>query len=113
VFELVKNAYDADASHVDVLLRNLDEEDASIIVSDDGEGMALQNMSNLSSSPIGNPWTHYGVRRSPTSAGFAEDRARGKTYVTTSRQMKPPSAMDEGIRCGGDENDRDKNVSGA
>ena len=41
VFELVKNAYDADAKTVRVVLNNLDRPDASIIVHDDGDGMTL------------------------------------------------------------------------
>ena len=40
VFELVKNAYDADANEVVVRL-DLDSPEASITVSDDGEGMTL------------------------------------------------------------------------
>jgi signal transduction histidine kinase len=39
VFELVKNAYDADADEVHVRLENLGEPDAKISVSDNGEGM--------------------------------------------------------------------------
>jgi HSP90 family molecular chaperone len=39
VFELVKNAYDADADHVRVRLDNLGTPDAKISVSDNGEGM--------------------------------------------------------------------------
>lgn len=41
VFELVKNAYDADATRCDVTLINVNEEsaDAKIIVEDDGHGM--------------------------------------------------------------------------
>ncbi len=41
VFELVKNAYDADAGTVTVTLRDLERETASIVVEDDGEGMSL------------------------------------------------------------------------
>ena len=42
VFELVKNAYDADASECTVTLRNVDKESsaAEIIVEDNGSGMA-------------------------------------------------------------------------
>lgn len=41
VFELVKNAYDADAETVRVALENIDSPDASIVVEDDGDGMTL------------------------------------------------------------------------
>ena len=42
VFELVKNAYDADAEIVRVVLENIESSDASIVVEDDGEGMTLE-----------------------------------------------------------------------
>lgn len=47
VFELVKNAYDADAATVRVVLENIDSSDASIIVEDDGEGMTLDTIRNI------------------------------------------------------------------
>ena len=42
VFELVKNAYDADASDVRVTLSHLSRPQASITVEDNGEGMTLE-----------------------------------------------------------------------
>ena len=41
VFELVKNAYDADAQLVRVILQNIGKPEASIVVEDDGDGMTL------------------------------------------------------------------------
>ena len=41
VFELVKNAYDADAETVTVTLNDMETPTASILVEDDGEGMSL------------------------------------------------------------------------
>lgn len=41
VFELVKNAYDADAETVRVVLQEIDGPEASIVVEDDGDGMTL------------------------------------------------------------------------
>ena len=41
VFELVKNAFDADAQTVRVVLDRIESDDASIIVQDDGDGMTL------------------------------------------------------------------------
>ena len=41
VFELVKNAYDADAETVRVVLQDIDGPRASIVVEDDGDGMTL------------------------------------------------------------------------
>ena len=42
VFELVKNAYDADAEKVTVTLNDIDTPNASIVVEDDGDGMTLE-----------------------------------------------------------------------
>lgn len=47
VFELVKNAYDADASHVEVVLRKLGSAQATITVRDDGQGMALDTIRDV------------------------------------------------------------------
>lgn len=46
VFELVKNAYDADASRCDITLQNVDKDDESprIIVEDDGHGMDIDTV---------------------------------------------------------------------
>ena len=41
VFELVKNAYDADAQFVEVVVEDIDSSAATIIVTDDGSGMTL------------------------------------------------------------------------
>ena len=47
VFELVKNAYDADAGVVRVTLENVESPDASIIVEDDGNGMTLETIRDI------------------------------------------------------------------
>ena len=47
VFELVKNAYDADAETVRVVLKNIDSPRASIVVEDDGEGMTLETIRDI------------------------------------------------------------------
>ena len=49
VFELVKNAYDADAENCDVLLKNVatDTPEARIIVSDNGVGMDKATVENV------------------------------------------------------------------
>jgi signal transduction histidine kinase len=47
VFELVKNAYDADANEAVVALDLEDETDSLIIVTDDGEGMTVQTLQNV------------------------------------------------------------------
>ena len=47
VFELVKNAYDADAEAVRVVLNNIERRNASIIVQDDGDGMTLETIRDI------------------------------------------------------------------
>ena len=47
VFELVKNAYDADATSVTVILKNIERLNASIVVQDDGDGMTLKTIRDI------------------------------------------------------------------
>ena len=44
VFELVKNSYDADATEVEIIFSNLNTNNSSIIISDDGTGMDLHDI---------------------------------------------------------------------
>ena len=47
VFELVKNAYDADASKVDVTFNRLSKRNPNIAIRDDGTGMSLETIRNI------------------------------------------------------------------
>ena len=48
VFELLKNAYDADATEVTVTLNQIERPDeASIVVEDDGSGMTFETVLNV------------------------------------------------------------------
>jgi signal transduction histidine kinase len=47
IFELVKNAYDADAEKVTITLNNLNTPSQSIIIEDDGSGMTLGTLKNV------------------------------------------------------------------
>lgn len=47
IFELVKNAYDADATVVNVSLERLNSENASITIQDDGEGMNFDTIRDV------------------------------------------------------------------
>lgn len=47
VFELVKNAYDADAEHVTVTLHEINSPNASIVVEDNGDGMSLETIRDI------------------------------------------------------------------
>lgn len=44
VFELVKNSYDADATEVEIIFSNLNSNNSSIIISDNGTGMDLHDI---------------------------------------------------------------------
>jgi signal transduction histidine kinase len=47
IFELVKNAYDADAEEVKITLNNLNTSIQSIVIEDDGNGMGLETLQNV------------------------------------------------------------------
>jgi hypothetical protein len=47
VFELVKNAYDADAESVDIWLRDLESENPTILIEDNGQGMSLDTIRDV------------------------------------------------------------------
>ena len=47
VFELVKNAYDADAEGVDIWLRDLGTKHPSILIKDNGQGMSLETIKDV------------------------------------------------------------------
>lgn len=47
IFELVKNAYDADAKNVIISLNNLNTPDQSILVEDDGNGMTFETLRDI------------------------------------------------------------------
>ena len=47
VFELVKNAYDADAENVVVTLKNITSDSPNIIVEDDGDGMTISTVRDI------------------------------------------------------------------
>ena len=47
VFELIKNAYDADARNVRVVLDDISTRRASIVVEDDGSGMTLETIRDI------------------------------------------------------------------
>lgn len=60
VFELVKNAYDADASRVDVYLEKIRSQNPQIVVEDDGDGMSLETIRDIWLVPA---HEHRGVQR--------------------------------------------------
>ena len=60
IVELVKNAYDADATHAEVILEGVtDEETGRIVVEDNGQGMTLDTILNVWLEPA----TEYRVKQ--------------------------------------------------
>ncbi|WP_302789507.1 ATP-binding protein, partial [Escherichia coli] len=47
LFELVKNAYDADASLVNLTLHDIESKNGKIIIDDNGSGMDFHTVSNI------------------------------------------------------------------
>ncbi|MEN0654070.1 MULTISPECIES: ATP-binding protein [Hyphobacterium] len=47
VFELVKNAYDADATHVSIVFEKINTRDARIVIEDNGTGMSETTIKNI------------------------------------------------------------------
>src|SRR5258708_116953 len=47
IFELIKNAYDADAELVTITLNDLNTPDQSIVIEDDGSGMTLDTLKKV------------------------------------------------------------------
>jgi hypothetical protein len=64
IFELVKNAYDADAEEVKIILNDLNTSKQSILVEDDGNGMTLETLQNVWLE-IGTDFKR-GLKRSPS-----------------------------------------------
>ena len=104
LLELVKNAYDADASFCDVKIKNIEnEEECSIIIEDDGAGMDLATLQNV--------WLEIGTdnkqeskrngRKSPkygrTSLG---EKGIGRLGVhRLGRNIELISRMEQGKEC--------------
>ena len=77
IFELVKNAYDADAENVHIIFKNVNTENATITVIDDGKGMPL--------SVLENSWLEIGT-----------DFKRGKNKKI-SKKFKRASLGEKGV----------------
>ena len=73
VFELVKNAYDADATKCEVILKNIDTDHGMIVVEDDGEGMSLRTVRTV--------WLRPGTRnRMSQREKKDEEKRRSKKF---------------------------------
>lgn len=68
IFELVKNAYDADAKEVKITFKNLNTSEQEIIVEDDGDGMTLDTLKNVWLE-IGTDFKRGGNRKPSTKFG--------------------------------------------
>src|SRR2546421_13127185 len=71
VFELVKNAYDADASRCIVTMENIQEPAAArIIIKDDGSGMSLHTIKKV--------WLEPGTENRKAQRASRERTAKGR-----------------------------------
>lgn len=94
VNELVKNSYDADATSVKVNFINIDSENGSIIIEDNGLGMDYSTIENNwmvigTQDKERNPYTEYGCRRKVGAKGigrFAVERLAQKCILTTKKR---------------------------
>lgn len=93
VSELVKNSYDADADHITVKFENLPSEDASLCISDDGEGMSFSDIETKwmtvgTDNKVKSPFTSKGRRKLGEKGigRFSVERlARRVTIISTRR----------------------------
>lgn len=81
VTELVKNAYDADASRVVVTFRNVLDPGGEIVISDDGHGMDLNALSNYWMQPGGTTKGLGGTRRSRKGRRMLGEKGIGRFAV--------------------------------
>ena len=91
VFELVKNAYDADAGMVRVALRNIGRPDASIVVEDDGDGMTLETIRDIWLVP---GHDHRARQRTAGGAGFRSARRDSARSRPTSWEIASTWSLD-------------------
>jgi signal transduction histidine kinase len=95
VTELVKNAYDADARTVTIEFRDVLSGDSEIIVSDDGHGMSIEEVTDYWMQPGGT--TKSGARKATSRGGrkvlgekgigrFAVDKLGAKLEMTTRKK---------------------------
>ena len=86
VFELVKNAYDADANEVVIRLELATQDEPAITVADDGEGMSLDVLRSV--------WLVPGTITGAGSgrAGAGRDAITGFRSARRTRTLRRPQA---------------------
>ncbi|HIK81446.1 MAG TPA: histidine kinase, partial [Planctomycetes bacterium] len=78
IIELVKNAYDADASRVTVDFLRTDENDAAIEIRDDGHGMNLNQLLEGWMHPAGSSKRGAGPRRTGKGRRLLGEKGVGR-----------------------------------
>ncbi len=101
VLELVKNAYDADATHVRITFRQASKDGGEILIEDDGEGMDLTALTDKwmvisTNDKVRHPRTNNGrIKVGEKGIGrLALDRLCRKVAITTYR----PNNASRGLR---------------
>lgn len=90
ILELIKNAYDAKASKVDVVLRDINSNNASIVISDNGDGMSNTDLDtkwlNIATSNKAEKKINQGERIPVGEKGIgrlSSESLGGQTILTT------------------------------
>lgn len=93
VSELVKNAYDADATVIDVTFLNLISGVSQLIIEDDGEGMSLDDIQNKwmvvgTDNKVITPYTKLGRRKLGEKGigRFSVERLSKKLQIVTTKK---------------------------
>ncbi|ATP48208.1 hypothetical protein CR512_02090 [Pseudomonas putida] len=105
LFELVKNSYDADASEVNLNLVNIDKDNGTIIVKDDGYGMSFQTVTEVWMEPAHGHKLEKRIKGIRTEKGrlqvgekgvgrFAVHRLGTKILMVTRAQGQPEVVVD-------------------
>lgn len=95
VFELVKNSYDADANEVHIVFHDLNSENATMTITDDGSGMDLDDIKNRwmvigtdSKKNVGySPQYHRALNGDKGIGRFSVDRLGSNLVMTAQKEF--------------------------
>ena len=79
--ELVKNAHDADASHVSIGFRDIANGEGWILIRDDGDGMDLETLLGRWMQPAGSSKGREGTRRTRSGRRYLGEKGMGRFAV--------------------------------
>lgn len=79
--ELVKNAHDADASHVSIGFVDVADGEGTIVITDDGDGMDLDTLLGRWMQPAGSSKGREGIRRTAGGRRYLGEKGMGRFAV--------------------------------